>query len=498
MKKLAMVLTAIAAALICFAAFTVAPKAAGRGDSAVLTFSTASQYNGARLVSVRLTYSADALTLNAEGTGATDTAWLIGSGITNDGSTLSGSLADFDLAKNVGVIMFLSDPVNVTGDLCRLNFTVKDDAPYGDHNVAAEFQFLEGDKTVIGTETITQTVSVAPAQKVFEYGMSASLMLEDMIQLNVNYSLTDMTGIDPSHFGLLVWSNDDPITADNMTYENCTRIYANSHISASIASRYETTTDGIAAKNLGDSLKFRAYYLNEDGTYSYSRVVSGYSPTRYCYNRITNTTDPNETALMVSILNYGAAAQAYFTYKTESPMNSQLTSAQQELNWDGSLIRTSFNVPDGKDSGMARTTGVSRTGSLALEGAIDYIFGFRPATGFESVSATVYYWKESDIAGLSALSIDNASSSEEMYWDASYNGWRSIYEKQPAKEMFNTVFAYAVIKDASGNEQYSGVIGYSPERFAYINQNNSDANLATLAKRTVIYGNAARTFFGNN
>ena len=50
-----------------------------------------------------------------------------------------------------------------------------------------------------------------------------------------------------------------------------------------------------------------------------------------------------------------------------------------------------------------------------------------------------------------------------------------------------------MLEDADGNLYYSGVVGYSPERYAYINRN--DAENGPLAKRLVIYGDAARAYF---
>jgi len=60
--------------------------------------------------------------------------------------------------------------------------------------------------------------------------------------------------------------------------------------------------------------------------------------------------------------------------------------------------------------------------------------------------------------------------------------------------MFETIYACMVYEDAEGNVYYSGVIGYSPERFAYINQNKAESQ-ANLAKTVAIYGDAARKFF---
>ena len=53
------------------------------------------------------------------------------------------------------------------------------------------------------------------------------------------------------------------------------------------------------------------------------------------------------------------------------------------------------------------------------------------------------------------------------------------------------------ITDVNGNVYYSGVLAYCAERAAYVGQNDVDANLADLYKRIAIYGDAARTYFGN-
>ena len=142
---------------------------------------------------------------------------------------------------------------------------------------------------------------------VFSTSMQAYLNLESVVTMSVGYKFEDMQDINPADYtenlGLLIWNAADAPKADEATYENCENIIEGARYN-SVDKRFETTTDGIAAKNLGDSLTFRAYYLNEDGTYSYSKLVSNYSPKKYCYNQIKNYPDDTvNTALMASILN---------------------------------------------------------------------------------------------------------------------------------------------------------------------------------------------------
>ena len=64
------------------------------------------------------------------------------------------------------------------------------------------------------------------------------------------------------------------------------------------------------------------------------------------------------------------------------------------------------------------------------------------------------------------------------------------------KDMFKTIYACAKITDSEGNVYYSGVVGYSPERYAF--SNYSKTNLpytAALAKALAVYGDAARSAF---
>ena len=162
----------------------------------------------------------------------------------------------------------------------------------------------------------------------FSTSMQAFLNLEGLISMSVGYKFNDMDSIDPEDYlekvGLLVWNADKAPEEQDATFENCTNVIAGAVYKAD-SGRFETTTEGIVAKKLGDQLCFRAYYLNDDGTYSYSKYVKNYSPKTYCYNRIEKNPDNEATVeLMASILNYGAAAQKYFGYKTEDLMNKDL------------------------------------------------------------------------------------------------------------------------------------------------------------------------------
>jgi len=267
---------------------------------------------------------------------------------------------------------------------------------------------------------------------IFEKSMQAFLSLESIVKLNVAYTFTGFDAATHTaeafreRFGILIWYTDN-ISEEAATYANCENIIAGAEYDES-RGKLTCQTNGIPAKNLGDTMSFRIYYRNDDGTYSYSRVITNYSPKKYCYNQIKNYPDEIENRnLMVAILNYGAAAQIYFNHNVENLMNADLSAADRAFTWDGSLVRSSYDLSAEKVADFARSSEVtSRGGNLSLEGAIDY--NFYSAISVEVVSAKIYYWTETKANSVSKLTLENATSSEDLEWDASDERWEAKYE----------------------------------------------------------------------
>jgi hypothetical protein len=262
--------------------------------------------------------------------------------------------------------------------------------------------------------------------------------------------------------------------------------------------RYEVHTAGIPAKELGDLLSFRAFYIREDGTYVYGRIITNYSPRRYCYNML-NDSDTSDDALMIAILNYGAAAQKFFKYRMDDLMNSDLTDTQKNFAWDGSLVRTDWSISAEKEGSLVRNKSVvtSRGGYLTLLGAIDYVYYIKVADSVEVANIEMLYWTEEAYKSLDVLTVENASGKlTDPEWMTDKSRYEFTFEGLPAKEMFEAIYTCAVITDTDGNVYYGGVVPYCPERYGTINANSGDAATAELSRTLVIYGDAARTYFG--
>ena len=333
----------------------------------------------------------------------------------------------------------------------------------------------------------------------FNTSMSASLSLKAIVYLNVQCSFADYGEEDPAELvkstGLLVWNNATaPANDEDATYETAEKITLGGEWSNNLLN---VRTEGIPAKNLGDSLAFRPYYVAADGTYVYGRMIRGYSPKRYCYNTIGKAaTSATEKAMLVSLLNYGTAAQLHFGHNTDDLMNSDLTEAQKGSLWTLDLVRSNYSVPAAKEGDLARNSSVvkSRSASLTLAGAIEVNFQMGVAGNIAKVE--MLCWDEAAYNAAEVLTEENATLVADMELNGSLYSY--TYPGQAARKAFTTIYGCAKVTDTEGNVYYSGVVGYSPERFAYLKTTGTGVaeTEKELAQRLAVYGDAARTHFG--
>ena len=245
----------------------------------------------------------------------------------------------------------------------------------------------------------------------------------------------------------------------------------------------------------------------------------------YAENQLKKTSTSAKTlklkALLAAMLNYGAAAQAQFKYKTETPANACLQSYVDQGLLDAAHLNPEFqysalDVPAAPSAAMTanfQKNGAAKTAAtLLLEGAV----GVRMTFAYNLVNnkgtklpagteATVYYWTAKDYAALEAkgeaLSKANASYTRGTADLKETSSTKYGYEYQVvsdgivAKSLGDALYI-ACIFEIDGVEYCSGVEVYSPEVYAK-NQidNNKAATLQELVKRMTIYGEAAKTYF---
>ena len=348
------------------------------------------------------------------------------------------------------------------------------DAPYGDHN------YVNGVCTVCGNQDSSYS-------SVTLTGKSFSLSFEDEILVNFYFCAENLAS--SAELGMLVF-HTNPGTADvSMADEQ----YPNPVYTAATG-YYTSTTDGIAAKEMGDTRYYCAYAKLEDGTYVYSPLYE-YSPKKYAMSRLANSTNTEMKALCVAMLNYGAEAQKYFNYKTNDLMNKDLTQDQKNLvvDYSPSLFQGALKPDSAKIANFAQTaTGFSgRSASVSFEGAFAINYYFVPDS-IPDGDIVMYYWTANDYNAADQLSVSNASGKITMEKQENGAYWAHL-DGIAAKQLDDTYYVAAVYT-SDLQRCCTGVISYSLSKYCMNNAAGTSA-MKDLAAYTAVYGYHAKAYF---
>ena len=201
-----------------------------------------------------------------------------------------------------------------------------------------------------------------------------------------------------------------------------------------------------------------------------------YSISQYCYSTLGKTSDTKLRTLLVDLLNYGAAAQTYTEYKTDSLVNSGLTAEQRAwgtaadpaLHSDKNIKYSTVDDPSVRWAGA----------SLNLKDSITMQFVF---TADSTDGVTVRIENENG-AVLKEIASDEFVTSG-GYYIAGYNGLT-------AGQMSDIVYVTAY----HGDTKISNTVSYSIESYAFSKQSDENTKLADLVKAMMKYGNSAYSY----
>ena len=318
--------------------------------------------------------------------------------------------------------------------------------------------------------------------------IGATLSFEDEVYTNLYYTTTSLDGAAESDMGLLTWSS----MPEDATFENAENVFEGAVYNADNG-RYMVRTDGIASKNLGDDIYMRPYVKLSTGNYVYGDLIT-YSPKQYAMSRLENSSNEKLKALCVAMLNYGAAAQTYFGYKTDVLANADLTAEQQALvsAYSADLFRGAIGANAAKVGEFAKTeTGFgTKYASVSFESAFAINYYFAPTAAVDS-DVTMYYWTADAYASADTLTAENASGALTMVSDGSGNYWAQI-SGIAAKQLDETYYVAAVYT-SNGETFCTGVIAYSLSGYC---MRNANGNMGELAQATAMYGYYAQQYFG--
>ena len=238
----------------------------------------------------------------------------------------------------------------------------------------------------------------------------------------------------------------------------------------------------VAAKEMSDTIQVTLYgYKN--GQWYHGETVE-WIVRDALVNGLRNSTKDSYKVLAASILNYGAAAQNFFSYNTDNLANATLT--EEELALAITTPDTLHN--NGSTSGTA--AGVSFVGkTLALESAIEMQFIFSSTkyknTQLEAhVSYTLNGETKTDVIDGSDLEVVSGK-----YYTLRYSGIA-------AKDL-RTVVTVTIYDKTTGNA-VSQSISYSAETYCYekLNSTSATAALKSMCSVVMCYIDAAAAYFG--
>ena len=258
--------------------------------------------------------------------------------------------------------------------------------------------------------------------------------------------------------------------------------------------RYYSSSQGIHAKYLGDTVYLAIYAKLTDGSYAYSKLAP-YSAVTYANSQLKNSTDTKLKQLVAAMLNYGAEAQLYFGHNTDTLANRNLSAEQKALPeaYRADMISAVGSPSILKQGGFINNSGFAgRKPAISFEGAfcINYFFTpkYTPDHGI-----TLFYWNAADYNRAGVLTADNASGFLKL--DGSGTGeYRGDIAGISAKNLSEAVYVAAVY-ESDGITWTSGVLGYSIGAYCS-GQAAKGSEIAQLAIATAVYGYHAKQYFG--
>lgn len=314
---------------------------------------------------------------------------------------------------------------------------------------------------------------------------SPALTFKDEVLINAFFTLSDWTNV--KECGMITYSSKVSV----WNVDNAENIIPGCVYDSSMG-YYYATSGGIEAKRLGDTMYLSVYCKMANGTYIYSKLAS-YSPKTYAYNQLKSSTDIRVKALMVSMLNYGAAAQNYFGYRTNALVNKDLTAAQKNLvvKYTSSMVATVGKVNTGKVGIFTNSGGFAkRVPAITFGSAFSINYFFVPSN-VPSGGMKLYYWNQADYDSAAMLTPSNATGSIKLSLiDGQYQGDISGIS---AKDLDETIYVAAGY-NSNGSSYCSGVLPYSIGAYC-VSQASKGGDVQPLAEATAVYGYYAKQYF---
>lgn len=350
-------------------------------------------------------------------------------------------------------------------------------------NVEGEGQHLYGDDGlcgVCGGEEMTVPVLT------LRY---PSLSFEGEILYNIYYTAQDLE--DVIQMGLVTFD-----TALGGTVDDAVAVFPGFETDGTV---WKVATGGISTKELGDVLYFSVYAQLRDGSYVYSSVKS-YSAREYARTILDRDTSSDAMkSLVVAMLQYGAQAQLYFGYETDTLMDAELTQEEKTLvaAYDEAMMEAVPEVDAVKAAGFVYEPGgfLSARPTVSFDGAFAINYYFTAAQQPED-GMRLYYWDLASYDSAQVLTVENASGMVEMDATGEEGQYWGQVAGIAAKQIDEAVFVVGVY-EYDGVSYCTGVRCYSVGEYCRTVAGRDDSDQQSLAVATAVYGYHAKAYFAS-
>lgn len=398
-----------------------------------------------------------------------------------------------------------------------------------DISVAAELLNKSGNYVLAEREEDTQDFEIRVYGTAIAVGNTLSLIGEVYIECVL--AIEGFEGIDLTNKGgLAIWTGGGKPSSSSLIMpgaDNCVTLYnmyrsemfdaqANEVIPGTEA--WTVTTTGINAKELGDLIYMRPF-VEVNGTFIYGKPLI-YSPEMYCEEKITDddtTTEIQEVC--AALLEYGAAAQEVFDYKTDALVNAGWDLSEYNLEYSEDMLDDL--IPTTSYEGKPQLSGIldkvgSAEATLTLEGAVVTEVVYPNVTAENIVRSELLVWSQEDFAATFADTKDLRYETESCTYRVplekgvlvNKEGYvatlkvddpEARYAGIPAKECGDTIYFIAyIVAEENGVEQiYRSKVGYySPDEYVREMVAESDnAEIVNVCKALAVYSEKARILF---
>ena len=349
---------------------------------------------------------------------------------------------------------------------------------------------LEGfSSNAAGTKTIT--VSFKDAQATFDVQVfsftSVSLSLEGRVIINfyANFPGYEESGYTPGILFFRKQPDGDEIVAAYNAGEGVT-----SYVVADNGALM-FSYDKLAAKELNDKVYATLYAVQDDG-----KVVFG-TPTPISAAEYAISTfglyanDARLQTLMVDMLNFGAAAQNEFDYRTDALANSNM-SATMAAKATKDNVSLSNGMKLYKD-GLSSDKVTIKSASLSLDNEISINF-YAEIKG-DIKKAELLIFDEYTAGGV----YDKNTASKRTDMVPHEDMYAGFITGIAAKSMRDLYYARVYVQFEDGTEAYSGIGQYSVESYAWQVRNGSgfSSKLKLLMEEMMKYGDSAKMYMEN-